>query len=227
MTTRVLDGRLGRSVTIDLCLPCQAFWFDGHESLQLAPGATLALFELIGEQAGSPRSPARDAIACPRCQTMLRKVSDLQRRTRFFYRSCPRGHGRFITFFDFLREKNFVRPLTPQRIDELRANVRTVTCSACGAGVDLVSSAVCAHCGSPLSMLDMSQAAALVAELREAEHKRATVDPALPLRRAEARLDVERSFAALDRGPRWFEDVSAVGIVEAGLGAVSRWLKGR
>jgi len=39
-------------VVIDVCLPCQSFWFDAHESVQLSPGGTLALFRLIGEHTG-------------------------------------------------------------------------------------------------------------------------------------------------------------------------------
>ena len=44
MTAQTLDGHLGTLVTIDLCVPCQMFWFDTRESLKLAPGAVLKLF---------------------------------------------------------------------------------------------------------------------------------------------------------------------------------------
>jgi Zn-finger nucleic acid-binding protein len=30
-----LDGHLGRKVSIDICHPCQAFWFDKYESLHV------------------------------------------------------------------------------------------------------------------------------------------------------------------------------------------------
>jgi Zn-finger nucleic acid-binding protein len=38
MQEQTLEGRLGRTVTIDLCHQCQGFWFDAHESLNLTPG---------------------------------------------------------------------------------------------------------------------------------------------------------------------------------------------
>jgi Zn-finger nucleic acid-binding protein len=50
MTERTLEGHLGTRVSIDVCEPCQAFWFDGRESLQLSPAATLQLFHIIGER---------------------------------------------------------------------------------------------------------------------------------------------------------------------------------
>ena len=41
MQEHTLDGLLGRPLVVDLCEPCQSFWFDGRESLQLSPAATL------------------------------------------------------------------------------------------------------------------------------------------------------------------------------------------
>jgi len=32
MTAMALDGHLGKQVTIDVCVSCQAFWFDQFES---------------------------------------------------------------------------------------------------------------------------------------------------------------------------------------------------
>src|SRR5581483_1609437 len=136
MRAETLDGHLGTKVAIDVCLPCQVIWFDGHESLQLAPSAVLSLFRLIGEQPPQPRPAAAEAPVCPRCGLHLLITWDRQRDTRFQYRRCARGDGRLITFAEFLREKNFIRPLTPQQIEELRQNVRTVNCSNCGAPID-------------------------------------------------------------------------------------------
>ena len=53
MTAQTLDAQHGRSVVVDVCLPCQSFWFDAHETLQLTPGGTLVLFRVIGEHGGS------------------------------------------------------------------------------------------------------------------------------------------------------------------------------
>jgi len=122
-------------------------------------------------------------------------ATDRQRNTRFRYGRCPRGHGRFITFFDFLREKDFVRTLSAQQVAELRAQVQTVNCSNCGAPIDLAATSSCGHCGSPLSMLDMRQADALIAQLRAAATAPAAVSPTLPLDLLMARREAERACA--------------------------------
>lgn len=227
MTERTLDGHMGTSVTIDLCLECQLFWFDGRESLRLSPGATLQLFQLIGEHAGAPRQGAASGGACPRCAAPLKPVSDMQRTTRFQYRACPDRHGRLTSFFDFLKEKDFIRPLSPEQIETLKRSLASVNCSNCGAAVDLAVGSACRHCGSALSMFDMAQAETLVNQLKQADRRGAEVDPALPLRMQQARREVETSFNAFDRQPQFADDVSAFGLVGAGLSAVSRWLKAR
>ena len=224
MNAEILPGHLGTTVTIDLCLRCQAFWFDAHESLQLSPAAVLKLFRLIGEQAPTARTPVPGDASCPRCGIRLLLTFDQQRSTRFQYWRCARGHGRLITFVEFLREKDFIRPLTPQQIEELRQNVQVINCSNCGAPIDLATSSSCAHCRSPLSMLDMKQAGALVTALRESERPR-PIDPTLPLQLEQARREVEAAFASFERGPGWFDDVSQGGLVAAGLSSLARWLK--
>ena len=222
----VFETRLGASVTIDLCLPCQVLWFDTHESLQLPPGAVLKLFRLIGEHALAARAPASTSPACPRCGARLLETHDQQRRTRFEYRRCPNDHGRLISFADFLREKDFIRPLSAEQIEELRRNLQVVNCSNCGAPIDLARASSCAHCGSPLSMLDLKQAGALVAALHESEQPR-PLDPTLPLRLEQARREVNAAFAAFETTPGWFDDVSENGLVAAGLSSLARWLKQR
>lgn len=226
MMARTLDGQHGRSVTVDMCLPCQSFWFDAHETLQLTPGGTLALFKVIGEQATRRPVTHADVAKCPRCQGRLRLTHDMQRATRFTYLRCPNGHGRLTTFFDFLREKDFVRPLTPAQLEELRRNVQSVNCSGCGAPVDVAKGSACGHCGAPLSMLDMRQAAALVAQLQAAEARdRQPVSPTLPMDLARARREVDQAFAGQPDAD-WFRDVSSGDLVEAGLRAVVRWMGG-
>ena len=224
MDSQTLEGHLGTVVSIDLCLQCQMFWFDARESLQLAPGAVLKLFGLIGEHALTPRAPAAGVPKCPRCHMRLVLTHDQQRNTRFQYLRCPQDHGRLITFVDFLREKDFIRPLSPQQIDDLRKNVQMVNCSNCGAPIDLTTGTSCTHCGSPLSMLDLTQASSLVAQLQQSAHP-APIDPALPLKLVLTRAEVEAAFGAFDRGPDWFDRVSQVGLVGAGLNSFARWLK--
>jgi hypothetical protein len=232
MVEQTLDAHHGRPVVIDLCHPCQSFWFDAHESPALTPGSTLALFRVIGENIARPTRSRADLAKCPRCQSRLRRTHDMQRTTRFEYLSCPHGHGRLTTFFDFLREKNFIRPLTPEQIAELRRNIQIVNCSNCGGAVDLTTGAACGHCGSPLSMLDMQQAEALVTQLRRADERTTQpVDPAplyrqtLPLEMARARREVEQAFAGVQGNELWWRDVTSSGLVAAGLSAVARWLK--
>ena len=154
LTTLALEGHTGTSVDIDVCKPCRAFWFDRHESLQLSPRATLSLFSLIGDQVTTARLPLGSVLKCPRCGSRLLQTQDRQRNTAFRYWRCPHDHGRLITYFDFLREKNFIKPLSQEQIDELRRKLRTVNCSNCGAPVDLAHRTICEHCDSPLSMVE-------------------------------------------------------------------------
>jgi len=226
MTGLTLPGRLGRDVSIDLCHPCQAFWFDGFESLQLDPGAVRQLFRTIGEHSAGRVTPFSTTATCPRCHLRLMPTSDQQRTTRFEYLRCPQHHGRLISFFNFLREKDFVRPLSAAQIAQLRRNVQSVNCSNCGAPIDLATGTSCAHCGSPLSMIDVAQAEALVAKLDKAGVASSRgIDPALPLALADARHAVNESFAAFEREPGWFGRAADAGLIGAALGSIAKWLQ--
>jgi len=219
MTPLPLEGRQGTKVEIDLCADCRGFWFDQYESLRLSPGATLKLFTLMAEPSSAGR-PLPQKIACPRCGARLALTHDMQHTTRFQYWQCPQNHGHFITFLEFLREKDFIRPLTPQQIAELRQNVQTVNCSNCGGPIDLARESVCPHCGSALSMLDMKQMEQMVAHLKEAEQPRA-VDPALPLRLEQVKTETESHFRAIT------SDSGSQSLVDAGVRLVVKWLKDR
>jgi Zn-finger nucleic acid-binding protein len=227
MTAQTLDGHQGRTVDIDICGACQAFWFDHYESLQLTPGATLRLFGAIGEQAAARQHALSVVAKCPRCQAHLSPTHDRQRNVGFQYFRCPNRHGRLITFVDFLREKNFIRPLSAEQVAELRKNLHSVNCSNCGGPIDLAKGTACGHCGSPISMLDMRQAEMLIAQLQQADSGSRALDPALPMRLEQARREVEAAFAGFERQPQWFTDVSSTDLVTAGLGALARWLRSR
>ncbi len=223
-----LEGHQGQPMVIDLCHACQVLWFDAHESPRLTPGSTLRLFRTIGEHVAPPQAPGDEGVSCPRCGVPLRRTHDMQRATRFQYLRCPSGHGRLTGFFDFLKEKNFIRPLSPEQVETLRVQVQVVNCSNCGASIELARHTSCGHCGSPLSMLDLSQAEALVHQLQHAEHRRdQPVDPALPLAMARARREVTDAFGSLDAGLFSLHDASSAGLVGAGLGALARWLSRR
>lgn len=221
-----LDGHMDRAVDIDVCVPCQSIWFDAREYLLLTPGSILSLFRIIGENVSRPALEERDIAKCPRCHAQLRRTKDMQRNTRFEYFKCPNDHGRLTTFFDFLKEKDFIKPLTAVQIAELRKNIQAINCSNCGATIDLANRSDCSHCGSPLSMLDINRAESLVAELRNAEAGRAnkTIDPALPLALARARREAEAAFQGM-RDQKWDNDWSA-GLVNIGLSSLIRFIKG-
>jgi uncharacterized protein YbaR (Trm112 family) len=225
MEVHLLDAHLGRTIEVDLCEPCQSLWFDGKENLQLTPGATLTLFRAIGEHVRKPEPHDAELVKCPSCKGRLRKTQDMQRNTRFTYFKCPHDHGRLTTFFEFLKEKDFVRPLTPQQIAELRKNVQIINCSNCGGPIDLARGSACAHCGSPLSMLDMNQAERLVAQLKAADSGAKTLDPALPLALARARLDAEAAFKGLPGHDPWANEGWSMGLVGAGFAELIRLLK--
>jgi hypothetical protein len=226
MRHEVLDGHLGRSVSIDLCLSCQAFWFDARESLQLSPSSTLRLFQLIGDVKTAAAPAAQATPACPRCRLRLRLTRDMQRSTRFEYLKCPKDHGRLTTFFNFLREKDFIRPLSAAQLAELRQTMAAVNCSNCGAPVDLAKGSACAHCQSPLSILDMGQAEKLVAQLKDADRTGRGVDPALPMSLIRARRDAHAAFDAFERESGWMTEAGSAGLVGAGVSFVARWLRG-
>lgn len=223
MDTLTLDGHLGTKVDIDLCATCQVIWFDKQESLRLSPGATLQVFRVIGGRKQLAPSPMKQPLTCPRCDLRLLLTHDRQRNTPFRYWRCGRDHGRLTTFFDFLREKDFVRPLSPQQLNELRANVQMINCSNCGAPIDLVHASVCTHCGTPISMLDLPQIERMASQLRDAGKPAAPIDPALlALRLEREKHAVETLFAAV-RAESEAMGSASFGLVEVGLRAISKW----
>jgi uncharacterized protein YbaR (Trm112 family) len=223
MTDWTLEARLGRQVIVDVCTGCQAFWFDVHESLQLSPGATLKLMKFIGEHSSTVKAALSDTLRCPRCAGGLSLMHDMVRNMRFSYWGCGNGHGRFIGFFDFLKEKNFIHALSPQEIQQLKQNVQSVNCCNCGAAIDLQTNSVCPYCHSPISMLDMKQQQQMLAQLREAAEPR-PVDAALPLKLTLATEQTAALFKEDDT--EWWEDARSGDLVQAGLKAVARWLTG-
>lgn len=213
MAPQTLDGHLGTQVQIDLCAGCHVIWFDHLESLRLSPGGTLQLFRLIGGGRQSRPSPPRDPLTCPRCDVRLLLTNDRQRNTPFQYWRCGREHGRLITFFEFLREKDFIRPLSADQLASLRQNVQMINCSNCGAAIDLAHDAACAHCGTPISTLDLEQISRMANQLERAAEPKTNID-------------VAALFEAMKRERNRGESAhSASGVVEAGLRMVADWLR--
>ena len=169
---RALIGR----VSIDFCFACQLIWFDGHEATELSPGAVLEVFKALDAHRSESRNPLTSLLDCPRCTSRLQLTRDLQRTTRFSYFRCPYGHGRLSPFLQFLREKNFIRPLSGPELAELKAKVRSIQCSNCGAPVDLEHESACTYCHTPISILDPGAVAKTVSELGTAEARRQSID---------------------------------------------------
>ena len=65
MATMRLERRPHGEASIDACAGCRALWFDGFESVQLTPGATLALLKAIHEAEREPRARDRRRARVP------------------------------------------------------------------------------------------------------------------------------------------------------------------
>jgi DNA-directed RNA polymerase subunit RPC12/RpoP len=167
MQALALEGQLGTAVPAGLCAACRVLWFGHLKELQLAPAGTLRLFGVIASTPSAGPALA-DVLRCPECRARLILTHDMQRATRFQYWRCEAGHGRLMSFADFLREKDFVRPLTPSEIADLRTRIQVVACDHCGAPIDLTKDSACAHCGSPVSFLDPAQTSRTIAQLQNA-----------------------------------------------------------
>lgn len=105
MTDWKLAARMGNQFTIDVCPPCQAFWFNRHEELGLTSASTLQLMKYIGEHSSAPKPTFADRLKCPLCGSGLTLAHDMTRNEHFVYWKCPGEHGHFISFLDFLKRR--------------------------------------------------------------------------------------------------------------------------
>lgn len=218
MTTVSLAGHYGRAIAIDLCHGCNHVWFDAQEDLSLAPGGVLALFEAMGRASSDARRPVGARKACPRCGTGLLRTHDRIKDTPYEYFRCTAGHGRFMGFASFLRARHFVRELSADEVQTLRAEARTIKCVNCGASIDIATHSSCGYCRAPIAVLDADQLSKTIASLEAAERERGAVDPAWPLKAELVRRQTEAAFAELRRG----HGVSAeTNLIEAGLAIIS------
>ena len=181
MRRETFGRRPAGTLDIDLCFDCQAIWFDSFESSQLAPGSVLQLFREIESQEQRAAKPLPAVLRCVTCRERLAFTHDLERTNPFVYYRCPEGHGRFTTFLQFLREKEFVRSLTPLEVQKLAATVAQVRCSSCGAPVDIARDAQCPYCHAPISILDADAVKHAVESLGEQEKRVAQVNPSAVL----------------------------------------------
>jgi hypothetical protein len=204
------------SLTLDACDNCQALWLDATESQQLTPGALIEVFRAIAASKPHERAAFPAMLPCPRCTTPLTLTRDVRQTTRFTYYRCRYDHGRFTPYAQFLREKNFIRPLDAAEVSRLRASVSTVRCVSCGGPVVLERTAVCPYCGAPVMLLDPDVVKQALVELDAAEARRTEQKP-LTGDAVIAIANVERELA---RSRREFDGESGVDLVAVGLRAV-------
>jgi Zn-finger nucleic acid-binding protein len=204
MQPRTLARNAGGALQVDLCHPCHAIWFDRNESLQLSPGAVIELFQDIHRHRDDARRPLAESPKCPQCRGALALTRDLAKTGRFTYYRCPSDHGRLTPFSEFLREKQFVRALTPAELARVRVELKTVRCSGCGAPIDLERESKCGFCRAPVSILDPDAVERALAMWSEAEARRTH-----PTREklAEALLDMQAMESKARRdAKRWSTD---------------------
>lgn len=148
-----VECRPSGHLDIDICVQCCVIWFDNTESTKLAPSAVVELFKIVNASADAPRLPLASALPCPRCRVKLNLTQDICKTGRISYYRCA-THGRLTPFYQFLKEKQFIRQLTPIEIGRLRADVRQIKCSGCGGSIDLASDTACSYCGAAIAVLD-------------------------------------------------------------------------
>jgi DNA-directed RNA polymerase subunit RPC12/RpoP len=211
------EGMLVGVIALDFCFPCQVIWFDSHESTKLSPGGILEVFKAFDARKAATRNTLPSLLDCPRCGSRLEVTQDVQHSTRFTYYRCSWGHGRLTPFLQFLREKNFIRPLTVAELADLKSKIRTIQCSNCGAPIDLARDTACPYCRSPIAILDTEAVSKTLRELADAQARRSTIDfdvlaDAL-LMRPSPREDRAPHFASVpDLGGNLGMDLVAAGI---------------
>lgn len=163
-------------ITLDLCYRCHVIWFDQYESAALTPAGVMTLFRKLHEHRDEQQRPLASAIGCVRCKSTLAPTQDYTRGGRIHYHRCPSGHGRLTAFVQFLREKQFIRSLTPAEITQLKTQVKQVKCSSCGGPIDLVNESACGYCKSPISVLDADAVEKTLLKLDQLEAERGKVN---------------------------------------------------
>ena len=225
MTPQAEDafGAVPRSIEVESCAACSLLWFDDGGSIRLTPHAVLSLFRYIG-QAGKATHTLASGQRCPRCDRPLAFTHDLQRTTRFTYWRCSADRGQLFTFTQFLAAKNFIRALSPAELATLRAHIRQINCSQCGAPIDLATASACPHCGAPVSIIDSQGVAKALQDLAAASNVPTSAAPAITDAQIGALFDLERIRRQQERQ----ETVDLIELGTETIGAlVGGWLLGR
>jgi hypothetical protein len=153
-----LAGHYGQQVEIDLCPPCHLVWFDVVESARLAGPGLLAL---IGEMAAAQalaHQPLKPDLACPHCHSTVRTVHNQTRWGKSLQLECPRRHGAWQSFGQFLNEKGLLRAMSSA--DRARALARdgALHCVGCGSAL-AAGDELCRSCGAVPALVDVARLA--------------------------------------------------------------------
>ena len=210
MALYTLPGHYNHVVEIDVCVDCNAIWFDRYESTQLSPDSTVALFQLI-HQCGAAAKGAtvkfNEGLRCLVCSEGMKLTHDLAKGTRFSYQACRRGHGRLTTFYNFLAEKRFVRELTKGERAKLASMVEQIRCSGCGAAVNIGKVDACEYCRAPLSVFDRDAARKAIDHYLRERHK----PPQLSSERRESIRDTHALLRTYERSHLGADILFAIG----------------
>jgi hypothetical protein len=225
MQTVAVDSRSVGKIDIEVCVQCFVIWFDKAESAQLAPSAVVDLFKIVNACSDKPRLPQASVLPCPRCKTRLTLTQDVCKAGRITYYRCQE-HGRLTPFYQFLKEKHFIRLLTPVEIGKLRVDVKQIKCSGCGGAIDLEKDTACAYCGAAIAVLDADAVTkAMTVWAAAAEHRRHSspeeiAEATLRLAAAHSKLSAKSSRSLPDTLFDNAANVDLVSICIATLGGL-------
>ncbi|MDC0707601.1 zf-TFIIB domain-containing protein [Stigmatella sp. ncwal1] len=210
------DKLHGGEVLLDVCHACHGVWFDAQESPQLSSTGVLQLFrQMHGKR--SARTELVRSLTCPRCPAVLTRTHDMVRGNRFQYFRCPSVHGRFVTFFQFLREKGIVRSLTLQELTELKKHAQRLQCSDCGGPISLHQDTACPSCHAPLSILDPQAVGMTLEDAKKAAAVAgAVLAPAVAAQLLMDKLQMEGFYRKIDGQTQRATSVLGVGPAPSG-----------
>lgn len=211
-------------VRVDICFSCAGIWFDRLESTQLAPVAVIDLCRQIYAHRDDRRRPLIENMQCPRCRNALVRSFDLSKTGPFSYFRCGRDQGRFTPFFQFLREKQFVRSLTAIELQRIRSLVKQVNCSECGAPIDLEHDSQCKYCHAPIAFLDADAVEKAMHMWSEAENRRRAAPASAAIGDALMRMQLRQGDPVLLAGSQLNAGGQGLGLdlVALGIHAIGR-----
>lgn len=199
MEQQALPAHYHGKVELDLCLRCNTLWFDPMENLALPPATVLRLARELLSHHAEGHAPLGSDLRCPRCDGRLRPSQRLVKGARYEVWECPDRHGHLSTLYSFLRERGLLQPLTEAKREELRRQAVQLSCGNCGAPVDLARAETCAHCRSPIALLNVDAMAETLQRLLAEEQRKANPNPEIvAMDAALAKMRTERAWRAME-----------------------------